>query len=157
MTKHDGPRAARHLATGVMGPATTTTHRITIPVKVGPSTPFPGFASAIEVREKSPFEKYRPNVKIETTPDERRVLNAAHLASIALRRTFDHWVTVGRGMQLLRQKADQIGTRNAFNDLRDQHRLGDKHFRKEVVSRLRPRCRGRGVQRIRRGCPPRHG
>jgi hypothetical protein len=30
----------------------------------------------------------------------------------------------------------QIGTRNAFNDLRDQHRLGDKHFRKEVVSRL---------------------
>jgi hypothetical protein len=43
---------------------------------------------------------------------------------------------VGRGLQLLRQKADQIGTRNAFNDLRDQHRLGDKHFRKEVVSRL---------------------
>jgi hypothetical protein len=58
------------------------------------------------------------------------------LASIALRRTFDHWVKVGRGLQLLRQKADQIGTRNAFNDLRDQHRLGDKHFRKEVVSRL---------------------
>jgi hypothetical protein len=53
-----------------------------------------------------------------------------------LRRTFDHWVKVGRGLQLLRQKADQIGTRNAFNDLRDQHRLGDKHFRKEVVSRL---------------------
>ncbi len=39
-------------------------------------------------------------------------------------------------LQLLRQRADQIGTRNAFNDLRDQHRLGDKHFRKEVVSRL---------------------
>jgi hypothetical protein len=58
------------------------------------------------------------------------------LASIALRRTFDHWVKVGRGRQLLRQRADQIGTRNAFNDLRDQHRLGDKHFRKEVVSRL---------------------
>jgi hypothetical protein len=93
-------------------------------------------ASAIEVTEKSPFEKFRPNVKIETTPDERRVLHAAHVASIALRRTFDHWVTVGRGLQMLRQKADQIGTRNAFNDLRDQHRLGDKHFRKEVVSRL---------------------
>jgi hypothetical protein len=43
---------------------------------------------------------------------------------------------VGRGLQLLRQKADQIGTRNAFNDLRDQHRLGDNRFRKEVVSRL---------------------
>ena len=53
---------------------------------------------------------------------------------ITLRRTFDHWVKVGRGLQLLRQKADQIGTRNSFNDLRDQHCLVDKHFRKEVVS-----------------------
>ena len=136
MPKHHGRRAARPLATGVMGPPTTKTHRITIPMKVGPSIPFAGFASAIEVREKSHFEKYRASVKIETTPDERRVLHAAHVASIALRRTFDHWVKVGRGLQLLRQKADQIGTRNAFNDLRDQHRLGDKHFRKEVVSRL---------------------
>jgi hypothetical protein len=136
MPKHHGRRAARPLATGVMGPPTTKTHRITIPMKVGPSIPFAGFASAIEVREKSHFEKYRASVKIETTPDERRVLHAAHVASIALRRTFDHWVKVGRGLQLLRQKADQIGTRNSFNDLRDQHRLGDKHFRKEVVSRL---------------------
>jgi len=117
-------------------PVTTTTRTYTAKVKVGPSIPFPGFASAIVVRKKSPFEKCRPNVKIETTPNERRVLDAAHLALIALRRTFDHWVTVGRGLQLLRQKADQLGTRNAFNDLRDQHRLGDKHFRNEVVSRL---------------------
>ena len=129
MTKHHGRRVAR-----VMGPTITTTRRITIPI--GPSTPFPGFASATEVGENSPLEKYRSNVKIEPTPDERRILHAAHVASIALRRTFDHWVTVGRGLQLLRQRADQIGTRNAFNDLRDQHRLGDKHFRKEVVSRL---------------------
>jgi len=131
MTKHHGRRVAR-----VMGPTITTTRRITIPMKIGPSTPFPGFASATEVGENSPLEKYRSNVKIEPTPDERRILHAAHVASIALRRTFDHWVTVGRGLQLLRQRADQIGTRNAFNDLRDQHRLGDKHFRKEVVSRL---------------------
>jgi hypothetical protein len=59
-----------------------------------------------------------------------------HLASIALRRTFEHWTKVGAGLQLLRQKADQIGTRNAFNELRDQHRLGDTHLRKEVASRL---------------------
>jgi hypothetical protein len=89
VTKHHGRRVSRPLAAGVMGP-TTTTRRITIPMSVGPSTPVPGFASAIEVRENSRFEKYRPNVKIETTPNERRVLNAAHLASIALRRTFDH-------------------------------------------------------------------
>jgi hypothetical protein len=118
MTKHHGRRVARPLATGVMGP-TPTIRRITIPMKIGPSTPFPGFASAIEVGEESHLEKYRPNFKVEPTPDERRVLHAAHVASIALTRTFDHWATVGRGLQLLRQKADQIGTRNAFNDLRD--------------------------------------
>jgi hypothetical protein len=101
-----------------------------------PSAPFSGFASATEVGENSPLEKYRSDVKIEPAPDERRILHAAHVASIALRRTFDHWVTVGCGLQLLRQRADQIGMRNAFNHLRDQHRLGDKHFRKEVVSRL---------------------
>jgi hypothetical protein len=64
------------------------------------------------------------------------VLQAAHVALIALRRTFDDWVAVGRGLRLLRQKADQIGTRTAFNELREQHSLGDKYFRKETVSRL---------------------
>jgi hypothetical protein len=72
----------KHL-TARVPPVTTTTR--TAKVKVGPSIPFPGFASAIVVRKKSPFEKCRPNVKIETTPDERRVLVAAHLALIALR------------------------------------------------------------------------
>ena len=105
MTKHHGRRVAR-----VMGPTITTTRRITIPMKIGPSAPFSGFASATEVGENSPLEKYRSNVKIEPTPDERRILDAAHVASIALRRTFDHWVTVGCGLQLLRQRADQIGT-----------------------------------------------
>jgi hypothetical protein len=99
MTKHRGRRAARPLATGVMGPPTTTTRRIIIPMKVGPSIPFADFASTIEVGEEC-----RPNVKIETTQDERRVLHAAHVASIALRRTFDHWVTVGHGLQLLRSE-----------------------------------------------------
>jgi hypothetical protein len=150
MPKHHGRRFARPLATGVMGPPTTKTHRITIPMKVGPSIPFAGFASAIEVREKSHFEKYRASVKIETTPDERRVLHAAHVASIALRRTFDHWVKVGRNLQCC-AKADQIGTRNSFNDLRDQHRLGDKHFRKEVVSRL---LKWITSKPSRRGAPP---
>ena len=45
MTKHHRRRAARPLATGVMGPPTTTTNRIIIPMKVGPSIPFADFAS----------------------------------------------------------------------------------------------------------------
>jgi len=134
MTKNHGRRAARPLATGMMGPPPTATRGMNNPMTVGPSGPFAGFTSPTD--EKSPFENDQRNAKVEITPDERRVLQAAHVALIALRRTFDHWVTVGRGLQLLRQKADQIGIRNAFNDLRDQHRLGDKHFRKEVVSRV---------------------
>jgi hypothetical protein len=50
------------------------------PDEDGPSIPFAGLASTIEVREKSPFERFRPNVKIETTPDERRVLHAERRA-----------------------------------------------------------------------------
>jgi hypothetical protein len=42
-------------------------------MKVGPSIPLAGFGS--EVGRQSPFEKYRASVEIETTPDERRVLN----------------------------------------------------------------------------------
>src|SRR5579862_6723763 len=72
MTKRHGRRAVRPLATGVMGPTATTTRHITIPI--GPSISFAGFTSPIKVREKSPFEKCRPNVKIEITPDERRIL-----------------------------------------------------------------------------------
>jgi hypothetical protein len=116
-----------------MAPPTTATRRILIPTKLGPSSLFAGLTWPTDVGEKSRSEKGQPDAH---TPEERRVLQAAHVALTALRRTFDHWVTVGRGLQLLRQKADQIGTRDAFNELRDRHRLGDRHFRKEVVSRL---------------------
>jgi hypothetical protein len=36
----------------------------------------------------------------------------------------------------LRKKADILGTRNAFNDLRDQRGLGDRFFNKTLVSKL---------------------
>jgi hypothetical protein len=107
--------------TSIASPSTEKTIRLRLP--------------AIEVRERSAFKKYRRNVvEIETTPDERRILDAAHLASDTLRRTFDNWVTMGRGLQLLRKKADLPGTRIAFNDL--QHGLGDRFFNKTLVSKL---------------------
>jgi hypothetical protein len=43
---------------------------------------------------------------------------------------------MGRGLQLLRKKADLLGTRNAFNDLRGQHGLGNRFFNKTQVSKL---------------------
>jgi hypothetical protein len=58
------------------------------------------------------------------------------LASDTLRRTFDKRVTMGRGLQLLRKKADQIGARNAFNDLRHQHGFGERFYNKTLVSKL---------------------
>jgi hypothetical protein len=130
-----GRRAARPLATGVIAPPTTATRCIIIPMKLKSSS-LAGVAWQTAVGENSRFEQDQPDVNIETTPDEHRVLQDAHKALITLRRNFDNWVGVGRGLQLLRRKADQIGTRNAFNDLRDQHHLGDKHLRKEAVSRL---------------------
>jgi hypothetical protein len=88
----DDPMKTKHF-TSIASPSTEKTIRLRLP--------------AIEVRERSAFKKYRRNVvEIETTPDERRILDAAHLASDTLRRTFDNWVTMGRGLQLLRKKAD---------------------------------------------------
>jgi len=76
------------------------------------------------------------NTDLNPTDDERRILDAARAAAVALKRTFDNWVTMGRGLQLLRKKADLLGTRNAFNDLRDQNGLGDRFFNKTLVSKL---------------------
>jgi hypothetical protein len=76
------------------------------------------------------------NTDLNPTDDERRILNAAGAAAVDLKRTFDNWVTMGRGLQLLRKKADLLGTRNAFNDLRDQNGLGDRFFNKTQVSKL---------------------
>jgi len=136
MTRNYRRRAARPLATGVIARSIMTTPCIILPMKLEPSSLFADAAWQIDVREKSRFEQRQPDVEIEITPDEHRVLQAAHVALTSLRRSFDDWIAVGRGLQLLRQKADQIGARAAFNELREQHRLGDKYFRKETVSRL---------------------
>ena len=74
------------------------------------------------------------NTDLNPPDDERRILDAARAAAVDLKRTFDNWVTMGRGLQLLRKKADLLGTRHAFNDLRDQNGLGDRFFNKTRVS-----------------------
>ena len=73
---------------------------------------------------------------LNPTDDERCILDGARAAAVALKRTFDNWVTMGRGLELLRKKADLLGTRHAFNDLRDQNGLGDRFFNKTRVSKL---------------------
>jgi hypothetical protein len=51
-----------------------------------------------------------------------------------IKRTFESWITIGQGLQTLRQKADQLGGRNTFDRLRHQAGLGE--IDKATVSRL---------------------
>jgi hypothetical protein len=43
------------------------------------------------------------NTDLNPTDDERRILDAARAAAVDLKRNFDNWVTMGRGLQLLRR------------------------------------------------------
>lgn len=59
------------------------------------------------------------------TEDERVEVGAAREAWGSIKRTFDMWVTIGRGIQRLRAKADAIGGRRTFQRLMDQNGLGE--------------------------------
>lgn len=73
---------------------------------------------------------------IDLTTEERTVVNAAHEAMVALKRTFEHWTMIGRGLMALRNKADRMGGRKTFDRLREQAGLGPEHLDKAIVSRL---------------------
>jgi hypothetical protein len=77
------------------------------------------------------------NSDLGSSQDERRILDAAHEALTSLKRTFENWRTMGRGLQLLREKADCIGGRDTFDDLREQAGLGEKQgLKRSVASKL---------------------
>jgi hypothetical protein len=77
------------------------------------------------------------NSDLDPSQDERRILEDARDALISLKRTFEQWRTMGRGLQLLREKADCIGRRNTFDDLREQAGLGEKQgLKRSVASKL---------------------
>jgi hypothetical protein len=68
--------------------------------------------------------------------DEHASVEAARSAFMALKRTFEHWITVGRGLQTLWLKAERIGDRQAFRRLREQAGLGESQLQKATVTRL---------------------
>jgi hypothetical protein len=77
------------------------------------------------------------NSDLDPSQDERRTLDAARDALISLKRDFEHYRTMGRGLRLLREKADCIGGRNTFDDLREQAGLGEKQgLKRSVASKL---------------------
>lgn len=76
------------------------------------------------------------NSQLDLTHNERTVLDAAHTGLIALKKAFEHWTMIGRGLQVLRAKADRMGGRQTFDRLREQAGLGQQHLDKTVVSKL---------------------
>ena len=72
MTNHHGRRVARPLATGVMGPTTTTTRRITIPTKIGPSIPFAGAATEAKPSPYAKLQQANAELQIELHEVKRR-------------------------------------------------------------------------------------
>lgn len=67
---------------------------------------------------------------------ERAELEAARGAWVSIRKTFENWITIGRGLQTLRRKADEIGGRKTFQRLLQQEGLGDFVKAKARATRL---------------------
>ena len=54
------------------------------------------------------------------------------MSRVALRKTFEFWVDIGKGLKALHDKAEGIGGKKTYDMLRDYHRLG-----KDVISASR--------------------
>jgi hypothetical protein len=57
------------------------------------------------------------------TRDEMQVFEAARSAVHTLTKTFEMWITIARGVQLARAKADRIGSRGAFQLILEQQAI----------------------------------
>jgi hypothetical protein len=60
--------------------------------------------------------------------EEHASVEAARGAVMALKKTFEHWLTILKGLEVLRHKAERIGGRQTFKRLREQAGLG-----KEII------------------------
>lgn len=78
----------------------------------------------------------KSNSQLDFTKTEAVVANAAYEGLMALKRTFEHWVAVGKGLAMLRAKADRIGGKFTFDKLREQAGLGPTQLDKSAVSKL---------------------
>jgi hypothetical protein len=68
--------------------------------------------------------------------EENTYVEHAREALASLRKTFEFWVVIARGLKTLRDKADRIGSRFAFDRLREREGLGPETLNKTRVSRL---------------------
>jgi hypothetical protein len=75
-----------------------------------------------------------PNDDLDLTPEQRALCDRGHEALAAMKKTFDHWVTIGRALVALHDKAVQQGGRKTFQNLREQAGFGE--IDGAVVTRL---------------------
>jgi hypothetical protein len=66
--------------------------------------------------------------------DENVLLEAARDAWGSLKNTFEHWISIGHALKILRDKADRLGGRWSFQKLREQQGLGE--LDKGTITRL---------------------
>ena len=79
---------------------------------------------------------YRNTDLADLTANERELVEASYEALQSLRKTFEFWTVIGRGLMVLRAKADRMGGRKTFDRLREQAGLGEKHLSRSHVSKL---------------------
>lgn len=69
--------------------------------------------------------------------EEASDIDAARDAFGVLKKTFEHWLTVGKGLRALHAKAERLNAgRQTFKRLREQTGLGEKAIPKATVTRL---------------------
>jgi hypothetical protein len=70
--------------------------------------------------------------------EEITYVEAARAALVTIKRTFEFWIVIARGLKTLKDKAERIGGRFTFDRLREREGLGgrDKHG-KEILNKTR--------------------
>jgi hypothetical protein len=70
--------------------------------------------------------------------EEITYVEAAREALVTIKRTFEFWIVIARGLQTLKDKAERIGGRFTFDKLREREGLGGRDKQgKEVLNKTR--------------------
>jgi hypothetical protein len=67
--------------------------------------------------------------------EEHASVEAARGAYMMLKKTFESWITILKGLETLHHKAERLGGRKTFQRLREQAGLGEKAIPKATVTR----------------------
>jgi hypothetical protein len=70
--------------------------------------------------------------------EELTYVEAAREALVTIKRTFEFWIVIARGLKALKDKADRIGGRFIFDRLREREGLGGKNKQgREILNKTR--------------------